>query len=167
MIKENNIKVVAGERTTVVKPSLMGKTPRGWPKGSTWDSADGFFDPTNKMILVTENYKPLGGGNKIRKTNRRPGVFGHETGHAVDTSLGNISGSDAFAKAYIKGKERIKAFYLENEYSYFMQAGGIGERETFAELFAELNGGGGASLHTTPLKEYFTECYEIVKKEAF
>ena len=76
-------------------------TPRGWTKGSTWDSADGFHDPIKKIVGNCEN-KIWEGKKGFTKVDRPEYVFKHETGHAVDNVFGEISKTDGFINSRYK-----------------------------------------------------------------
>ena len=44
--KKGGGEVVLCERLTIARPDLKGKHPRGWPKGKTWDNAEGCWHVT-------------------------------------------------------------------------------------------------------------------------
>lgn len=114
--------------------SLNGVVPRGWGgvkdaggKQITWDNVPGQYDPkTNTVVLATSGKNSHGSWNFVL----------HETGHAVDASLGLRSAKADFQKAYAptagsySPTNRTQVYYtqLGNPAGYLS--------ETFAESFA-------------------------------
>jgi len=85
----------AGERlhcvskVTDADPSLKGKRPRGWPKGSKWEQVGGCYSPKNHKALTgvwtweRDVYTGVWGFEK-RSALEVSQTYLHEMGHAVD-----------------------------------------------------------------------------------
>lgn len=144
-------------------PELAGKTPRGWPPGTTWDNADGL--QTGKKILVSE-YRQTATG-KWEKNTRIGGVVRHETGHALDEALGDgtkkYSDSNEFLEAYEKDVARLTK-EQKDQLGYFLQAAG-GRQETFADVFALLSGGPCNEIRRALLTAAFPHVQALIKKK--
>lgn len=119
--------VACRESVTDFEVALRGVQPRGWPKGSTWDSVPGaYFNATSRVVIAT-----------IKKGGRRvvPGkgnghgsasLTVHEALHGFDYA-GNhaVLSLPAFIAARTADKSRLG--------SYERQEGQAGLEETFAE----------------------------------
>lgn len=138
----------AGERVTQIRPELKGVHPRGWPSGSTWDSADGAA--FTRDIVVAETYRPIG-VRGFATSQRVAGVLAHETGHVFDRAMRLASRSPEFAKAYTADAKPLRASIKAGEsgarrFAYYLQRGEAGPSEAFAEIFAQVVGGGTGSM---------------------
>jgi hypothetical protein len=132
-------KIVAARTLTGARPDLKGVQPRGWPEGSTWDSADGCA--SGGVAYVAERYRDFWSKGKLWKNSERTQyVVLHELGHAYDDGSGNVSASLEFLKAYADDVARAEDNNLVIN-SYFLQHGDAGRRETFAEQFYNVIGG--------------------------
>lgn len=122
--------------------------PRGYKKGSTYRNVPALAMPHRKVLMVAEFY--LNDEGKEVTVKDPDHAMCHELGHAYDEYLGYLSKkmnmsekydgfskSKAFAAAYeldakkIEGKER-------ETFSYYLQAGQVGQEELFANLFVFL-----------------------------
>ena len=156
LIEASDYKFMVGGRVTEVLPSLKGVHPRGWPAGSTWDSAEALFNPSGKMIVVCENYRPM--GKKVFvKTKRVEEIVKHESGHAVDALLSQFSNSPEFIAKYTIDVKNISAI-KKYDYKYFLQKGSAGRSECFAQTFAELSGD-----KSVDMKSIFPNVYELIR----
>lgn len=148
LVADDGQRVLLGDLVTNVDPTLKGVTPRGWPPGSTWDAADGFYDPDVKKVVATE-YRITWDGKK-EQSDRVEGVLLHELGHGVDAALKTVSRSDKFMKAYAKEAKALEELFGfdKDTLSYYLQKTGgdrtAGASEIFAEGFAVLKAGRGA-----------------------
>jgi hypothetical protein len=66
-------------------------------------------------------------------------------GHAVDETYGNLSADAAFRAAYHADVADIRANNIPLD-PYYLQPGDAGPEETFAEVFAQMYGGGADTL---------------------
>lgn len=160
-----NTKFVFGERVTQIMPSLKGVHPRGWPSGSTWDSADGF--QSQGTIATAETYQPIGQKGFVTAT-RAAGVMAHETGHAFDRALSWASRSPDFIKAYNVDAKPLRAAIKAGEsgaqrFSYYLQRGEAGPSEAFAEIFAQAIVGGSGS-HQRDILQFFPTVAAIMRR---
>lgn len=141
-LKRAGITVRAPKRLADIMDT--SQTPRGWPAGTTWDSADGVYRGGDvKQVVVTQTAKSRYTGN-FYNSNRTSGVLYHETGHGLDDSFyGSVSATRTYRDAY----DADVSDYLasggsksDDRYAYFLQEGSAGPSEMFAEHFAELHG---------------------------
>jgi HK97 family phage prohead protease len=156
------IKVRAGARITQLKPELKGVHPRGWPRGMTWDTAEGLYDRAQKAVHITEFYRPVG-SKKFVPSGRIRGVLLHESGHAFDHALGYPSN---FSTAYIDAyADDVKQMAKDEKFSlgYYLQKGKAGRSEAFAELFAR-NVDVGAGAARQDIREFFPNASRLVKQ---
>lgn len=160
-LRDQAVKIETGELLTDIRRDLRGKRPRGWPKGMTWDNAEGAHSAGR--VSVSEKLRTRSG--QVRKSERIEGVLRHEIGHALDDSLleeGSFSASEEFLRAYRKDKKRMTGEVRRN-FAYFLQAGIAGPREAFAEVFA-VSQGGGASSNVDGIKEAFAESLSVIRE---
>jgi hypothetical protein len=176
-VVKNGTQVRMGFSTTEVMPHLKDMAPRGWPKGSTWDMAEGLYSPSINSVVVSENLYD----RSLREfipTPRAKAVLRHEIGHAYDRALANstdpgveYSQSQKFREDY---NDDYNAMDLKaGRYSgigYYLQEGNAGPSETFAEITAQVMaevgsegvlGTGGSSL--VFLKDWFPKTYAHIK----
>ena len=113
--RKGGIDLIDGPVTDVMT-KLRGVTPRGWPKGMTWDYVPGLQAPATKRVI-------LGGQGQHGCVS----LAVHETGHAFNRSMGMASDSAEFRQLY--GKMGTTSPYLA-------RPGGDGREETFAEGLA-------------------------------
>lgn len=161
---DEGIKFNVGNTLTELDPSLKGEHPRGWPPGTTWDSAEGLFSPNAKTVLIAESYRPIG-QKKFVKSRRVQGALAHETGHGFDKALGNASTFKSFREAYDDDVSNI-AKSDRKSLSYYLQrrrgSTAAGRSETFAELFARHAGSAGTA--GTDIRQYFPSTSRLVKQ---
>jgi len=162
-LTEKNIKFRAGKRLTELHPELKGKHPRGWSRGSTWDSAEGAFHIKSNSISVAETYRPIRQKFYVKVPEKRViGVLNHETGHAFNT-VGMYSETNEFKLAYKKDVSNLTQLDIaENNLRYFLQSGSVGRDETFAESFAVLSGQG-SNVWGDDITKFFPNSAKYVK----
>lgn len=165
-IQEYGYQLEIGPTLLDLRPDLKVHKPRGYQSGKTFENTNGFHDPNLKRIYVFEYFKPEVLSSKLAKNLRGEAVFRHEIGHALDRALGQVSNSDWFLAAYDRDFENL----LLNEsmkdelarHAYYLQADDAGRKETFAELFAILTGGGSDRVAT--LKTAFPNSYDVMQE---
>ena len=157
LLEESNSQIIIGSKVTDVFPELKGKHPRGWPAGSTWDSAEGLS--RGNKIVVCENFRPIR-AKKFVKTERTEILVKHESGHAIDTALNHFSESAEFGLAYRKDLAVLNNID-RGTYSYFIQKGRgyAGRSECFAQCVAEIAGDKSANM-----QHAFPSIYKLLKK---
>lgn len=110
---EGGLYVLDGPVTDVLT-HLRGVRPRGWPEGKTWEDVPGATETTTHRVII---------GGPQPRTNTAL----HETGHAFDHAIGDMSHSPKFKELYDK---------MGTMRPYFRQPGNAGHEETFAEMFS-------------------------------
>lgn len=168
LLARTGIGVNVGETLSYIDPDLEDESPDGWPEGTSWNMVPGRFDPNHMGVMVATDYMTME-GRKIRNS-RMSSILRHETGHGVDWALGNgddyWSSSPEFTDAWKKDSEAHK----ETEGFGMAGGGGIGyftqeasgKTEVFAEVFAQLHGGGADKI--LQIMDAFPTCTEIVKR---
>jgi hypothetical protein len=163
-IKDSDYRLRFGATLLDIRPDLKGKTPRGWPPGSTFEHVDGLHDPDERQICIFEYFKSDLMATRYTKNTRAGGVFRHEMGHLLDHLFGGLSDQERFRTAYERDIEHL--FFQEDlfdECSYYVQDGIAGRKEAFAELFAILMGGGAA--RKAPVKAAFANALAALRDE--
>ncbi len=122
------------------KPHLRGVRPRGWTAGSTWDDVRGAQSLGEAVVALRGT---LGGGS----FSGFRGIALHEYGHAIDfvgaTRPGRGSRASWFRRATTRAKleewsrKRHRAgITFGPSADYFLQAGGAGKSEAWAEILS-------------------------------
>jgi hypothetical protein len=124
-----------------VLPDTAHQQPRGWPAGMTWAHTDGGYIGLDRKPFVAEFCLASGSATQEVPSKRGPGVIRHEIGHAIDEAGRRryVSSSRRYLKAY---REDVAGLSDHAGLGYFLQSGTAGPEETFAEMFAQLAGGG-------------------------
>lgn len=161
LLDDNGVRIVAANYVTDALPSLKGQQPRGYPPGSTWEKVDGIYHGW-QTIVVAEHH--LDDNNKEAPNHDPEGVTRHEIGHAVNAWLGDYAQTSTFTTAYDNDVANMPADVKET-LKYFLQTGEGGKSETFAEVFASLNGGVSRPKFTTSIPKYFPETAKVVQKK--
>ncbi len=91
-------------------------------------------------MVVAEVHADYATGQEV-PSGRIAGVTRHELGHAADEVYGHFSRDPAFRAAYNADVADIRANNTPVD-PYYLQAGDAGPEETFAEVFAQMYGGG-------------------------
>lgn len=122
-------------------PELVGKRPRGWSEGNTWNDAEGTVRGERKQVLIAQNRVVK---NTLVPSDRVDGVFRHEYGHAVNKVFGSrgelFSDGAEFQVAYERDVSKLSGVQC-SEIQYLLQPGSAGRDECFADVFAALIGG--------------------------
>lgn len=163
-ISDSGYRLRFGAVLLELRPDLKGKTPRGWPPGSTFEQVDGLHDPDQQQICIFEYFKPDLTATRYVKNVRASGVFRHEIGHLLDRLLGGLSDQNWFRIAYEYDlNQLLTQDSLFEECDYYVQDGVGGRKETFAELFAILVGGG--AERRVPVKAVFANSFIVLCDE--
>jgi hypothetical protein len=162
LLADNGMTVMVTDEMVDGAPDLKDEHPRGWPKGTTFANEDGAFRPDKRLIMVAETFEELDG--KIVRSDRAEGVIRHETGHAVDAALNNYSQDKDFKTAYDKDVAAMPAD-VKKKLDYLLQPDGAGEQETFAEVFAALNGGSANASQTALILQTFPSVATLLKQK--
>ncbi|MEO8493629.1 MAG: hypothetical protein ABI614_01060 [Planctomycetota bacterium] len=137
-------------------PALSGVRPPGWPRDLTWDNSDAIHLPTSKLLVVAEKRRNRAG--EIVDSSRVSGVLRHEIGHAFDMAASGshefLSASPQFMWAYQQDVSRIPS-RDRGTLAYYLQDGRGGLRETFAEAFAVVLGGGSSDIEPADFESQF------------
>lgn len=162
-------KIELSHTVTDAVPSARNQQVRGYEPHSTWDSVYGMFNRSSRKVVMAEYAQVsngLGGKHPATLTNaqRRQGIMRHEFGHAIDDYLGNFSHSAAFRAAYAKGKATVSR-QEASVLSYYLQSGDAGAEETFAELFASMDGTGCDRSSDILLQNHFGELVGLIRNK--
>jgi hypothetical protein len=173
-VYEYGTKIQIGHHMSEIRPDLKGVRPRGWPEGTTWDGANGGYNRSGKSIMATE-YVDYGGDWIKGAKGRRIQTVTHEYGHAVDDAL-EFTKSEEFVKVYAKDVSKLETPLVlggpsqvdVQNLGYFVQPGGAGAQETFAELFSQIvQKKVIRDIYGQDVRDYFKETYKLLKKEVF
>lgn len=169
LLEQQGIHIVIAGQMSDYDPVLASSRPRGWPPGSTWNNADGMFDGHN--ALVTEKRTDVDG--KLIVSGRSAGVLRHEVGHGLDTALGSFSHTDEYKQAWLKDagnmtdKERDRLSYFLQGYPPAQppekDSMNAGLEESFADVFAAINGGSANMSDTTVELDKFPTVTALIK----
>ena len=161
-------------RLSNVNPAWSQEQPSGWPSGTTWDNADGLYWNDGKQAIAAESYIPVGSKTYFA-SDRVAGVARHEYGHLIDHAVGDMVGQQAarpytractspdFAAAYADDVADLKKAGRDKagDIDYYLQAGTRGPEEAFAEVLAQMHGGG---AHTgTDIRPLFPRCMVAIQ----
>lgn len=173
-LSDSGYKIIAARKITDAIGSLEGKTPRGWPKDSTFDNSDGTHDNLRRLIIAPLIYDE---GKNDWTPVQRPEVVVHQIGHALDHALGKLSNDPEFQRAFKRDMEVLaKKDWLMTDrekliYEYFNQAEGPekgerpGSEECFASLFGLLLTGPENPQDKKPFNDNFPNTIAVVKKQ--
>lgn len=166
-LARNGYKIKLSETVTEAVPAARNQQVRGYKPHETWDSVYGMFNRTTKRVVMAELAQQKDSNGRItmvplRDVQRREGILRHEIGHAVDQMLGNVSHSAEFKAAYDKGLKTISQAERQ-VLSYYLQPGEAGREETFAEIFACLDGFACDRNSDILLKNHFPELVQLIK----
>jgi hypothetical protein len=162
---KSSITVAAPTFVTQAVPRLLGERPPGWPRGATWNWADGgFFFGEGKIVVAekTLSYK------KERPARPVNDIFLHESGHAWDwaaraldgeSTVRRLSSTKAFRSAYEADRRMLSKENRRNS-AYYLQGGDQGAKEVFAESFSQALGGG----ISAPMAQRFPASFQHVKR---
>lgn len=144
--------------------------PRGYTEGSDFYNVGGFYNPTNRVIAMGEEFRYTGRQQFSKNTMARDTML-HEAGHAYDRAAGGaepLSKSRAFMEAYEKDVADInknpKWAQIRSDQSYFLQSGDAGRSEVFAEGFMEVTRGTTGYDKSTRIHEHFPRSAALIGK---
>ena len=157
------LKFVLASTVLDYDPRLGECRPLGWPSGSTWAEAEGFYCLALGHVVITEWSKS---GEKWQKSKRVLGCLVHEFAHGLDEALGWFSLSPEFIAAYLKDVAKfIRNPEICHRLAYYLQGFSLdsnlrgsdlegvdsasqeqhwahGLQEAFAEVYACMHGQG-------------------------
>lgn len=149
-VEQAGYRVILAPTLTIAIPRLAGQHPPGYPADATWDHADGGTFAGN-IIAIAQQRTLYGLPGMVIETSKRraAALIRHEYGHALDR-IGQFSQHENFIQAYFKDVHDIQGQLgkwrsVMDELEYCLQAAEGGRAETFAEIFAERQGGGTAT----------------------
>lgn len=146
-------------------PTSRNQQVRGYEPHSTWNEVFGMFNRTTAKIIMAQYAQLPGDKNSVLSQlddkQRRRGILRHEFGHALDAYLGNFSHTSAFAQIYKEEKTTVTGAE-QKTLAYYLQAGDAGREETFAELFASLDGMGCDRNSDVMLQKRFPRLLKLI-----
>ncbi len=149
-VEQAGYRVILAPTLTIAIPRLVGQHPPGYPTDATWNHADGGTF-AGKIIAIAQQHALYGLPGTVIDTSmqRAATLVRHEYGHALDR-ICQFSQNENFIQAYFKDVHNIQSDLgkwrsVMDELEYCLQAAEAGRAETFAEIFAELQGGGTAT----------------------
>jgi len=140
LLKDSGVKVVVSHDLCHEEPSQAMDTPRGYGYGETAEQSPAEYDPDAKELRVRQNYKLHDGTTKVSSADDFADSVRHESGHAVDAALGEISHTKQFEDAYQKDVAALSQ-EQRDEFDYYLIGSEnkedlTGREETFAQAFA-------------------------------
>lgn len=139
------VKIRMGRFLTDTESEFKRARPKGWSEEFTWDHVGGAFSASRKAVFLAERTKVVGTPMTREISKKKIGfMFRHEVGHAFDFASDGLSSKAAFIRAYDTDIPHISKV-AKRKMSYLLQPGDVGRKETFAEVFAGLNGEGAIS----------------------
>lgn len=169
IITGQDLKFNLAQKYTDISPDLKGVTPRGWPKGTTWDNVASGSE-NGKIILCEKPIdQPLPTVSTIR----------HEIGHELHKLFKKVTGFDfinteSYTQTYLKDIKNLpenmqkygnrvedSQFYMNyvTQGSTPKKAIERGKREAFAEIFAKLNGGSDQETFSKGMDELYQKVF--------
>jgi hypothetical protein len=149
-VEQAGYRVIVALTLTTAIPRLTGQHPPGYPPNATWNHADGGTF-AGKIIAIAQQRDLYGLPGVVidTSTQRAAALVRHEYGHALDI-IYQFSQKEDFIQAYFDDVSAIQSnadkwHSVMDELEYCLQAAETGRAETFAEIFAELQGGGTAT----------------------
>ncbi len=169
LLNDHGVKIIAADKVVDARPDLANTQPRGYPAGTTYENTSAISDYSKKQIIIGDEYKDKG---QWYHDNRVESVTRHEVGHAVDAILGQgqfgwgspISESVDFQKAYDADVAKIP-IADRDKLEYLLQPGDGGKSETFAEVYANIQGGAATAdpVARALIGKYFTDTEKFVR----
>ena len=144
--------VIAGRTLTDIAPRLAtAPPPRGYPAWATWAHVDGVRLGEERAIAVAESALLQNGSVVLTEAARVGAILRHEHAHVLDIATG-ASASPSFVAAYAADAAALAELLAAGRLNagsaadihYLLQAGQAGRQEAFADLVADLYGGGTA-----------------------
>lgn len=148
-------------------PAAKGQQVRGYKSTARWSQIFGMFDRRKRRVVMAELAKrteqeksPL---VALNDQQTRAGILRHEFGHAIDDYLKYPSHGRSFDQAYAAGLTRLNKSDKQ-VLKYYLQHGGAGKEEMFAELFATTNGIACDPVADKLLRQKFPEAMAVVEQ---
>lgn len=175
LLAQDHIGCAVASTVLQVAPELKGVTPRGWPPGTTYASDEGVFMSERNLVIIAES-------TDKGKSPRMPAAVRHELGHAVDKALYDLSpmiqrevavdaphmftSTAEFAQAYDADAANLYKNRpdeaTKTQIAYLLQPNFAGAQETFAEVYAGINGGTANQDQTSEILEDFPEVKALI-----
>jgi len=131
LLSQNRFNLSVGGTVADAAPSLAHARD-GASGSAVADGEDGAFDAAHKTIVVAQNHLDASGA-RVRNPDV-PGTIAHETGHAFDAALGNMSHSDDFKRALDADLARMRP-EDKARFANMVQDSDAGREEAFAKVF--------------------------------
>jgi SPP1 gp7 family putative phage head morphogenesis protein len=174
LLEESGTTIKVGDFVTNIKPDLKGVAPRGWPEGSTWDNVTGFHNRPDKVVAVSEYYRPMGTPLSLKESYNPVGTLYHEIGHALDHGFADkttlkVSETSYFLEAYQKDVKMLKkrlgdqGGIYDGTIHYLLQSGEAGPQEAVAELISAILGNTSGTFSPRGLAMVMRNSYKAVK----
>lgn len=128
---------IVGKNSDYFTAEEVKQNPRGHNPGTTWDDLSGGYHGDTNTVVVAEN--------RNKGPNPNPAaVLKHESGHAIDRSLGEFHNTPEFIEAYKKDVAAMSEGD-KKKYQYDLQkgpdgSGQAGRDEAFANVYSALRG---------------------------
>jgi hypothetical protein len=165
-------RVAAGPTLADIAPRLANEVPIGAAPGVTWSHIDGIAMPAERTIGVAESVLLLS-GRRVKTSAARVGaLLRHEHGHALDDAAIHAASRRDFMAAYAADAAVLREWRgrlgsnADAGRDLEKLLGEGGPREAFADLFAELHGGGtAASLNVARAMPRSAEAVRLIMEE--
>lgn len=157
LLYQNRCFVLLTPYLTTAAPELKQRKPVGLELVQSYDEIGGVFSKEHGAIVAENIYNY---GQSI-KNPRLQKSLAHETGHALDHLLKDASLSIEFIAVYEKDRKQMSATQRQAR-QYFMQEGGRGPTEAFADLTAALYSCDGNFLDSK-IARVFPNCAKLVQ----
>jgi len=129
---------------------LKGTQPRGWAPGSTMDEVQGCALP--RIAVVLANIENLDSNLVL-----------HEAGHIADNVISSISKLSETTEWNKIWSRCVASKVIKNP--YYLQSGGVGQSEWFAECFGAYFGGYPITGETRALPGYVKKYFDILARD--
>jgi hypothetical protein len=161
-------RIVVGDRLVNMDPALfVGNRPRGHGVTGTWEALNGaFVPPPVSRVYIAELINRRG---VIAPAPNILMTAGEEMGHALDYALdhgpGRPSQTDPdFLAAYNADMALLTDPAQRARMAYFLQQGGAGREELFAQLFVAMRPGALAPNRRSQLLAAFPRCWNVMPR---
>ena len=159
-------RIIIGDRLVNMDPArFVGNQPRGHGPIGTWESVSGAFAPPPiSRIFVAELVTERGAIVPAKTT---PATSREEVGHALDYALDQGAGRPSqadpdFLLAYNTDVAGLTDPRLRSRMGYFLQRGGAGREELFAQLFVAMRPGALPPQQQAELLAAFPQCWQVM-----
>jgi tetratricopeptide (TPR) repeat protein len=147
----NSVKIFVTPTVEDYEPGVKYQEARGY-EGGTYKSCPAFYQ--NRKIVIAE--RTMDEGDETIKdafpANQMVNSLYHETGHALDFCLDDISHSDGFKHAYLLDSAHVEPS-AAHTLRYYLQKSEDGQEECCAELIGLLLGQ--TERHTAEMRATF------------